>query len=89
MIHSVVGAPIDCPKTSKEHCTNELIAEYHAKYVERLSQLHDKWKPLYEKEKGKRQTQLANSSEARKKALENERLFGRLKLAAKDMKISQ
>eukprot|EP00744_Colponema_vietnamica_P001466 GILI01002429.1.p1 GENE.GILI01002429.1~~GILI01002429.1.p1 ORF type:complete len:335 (-),score=75.92 GILI01002429.1:72-1076(-) len=44
-IHSVVGEPVDCPKTANP--SNEMIDEYHAKYVENLIDVYNRFKNQY------------------------------------------
>ncbi|KAI9205895.1 diacylglycerol acyltransferase [Polychytrium aggregatum] len=46
---SVVGTPIDCPKT--ESPSDELVQEYHQKYLEGLQAIFDKYKDQYAKDR--------------------------------------
>ncbi|KAL2913078.1 diacylglycerol O-acyltransferase 1 [Polyrhizophydium stewartii] len=48
-IVSVVGAPIDCPRT--ENPSNELVQEYHQKYLDALQALYDKYKDVYARDR--------------------------------------
>ncbi|KAI9193161.1 diacylglycerol acyltransferase [Polychytrium aggregatum] len=44
-IVSIVGAPIDCPKTPSP--SEELVHEYHQKYIEGLKALYEQYKDQY------------------------------------------
>lgn len=42
-----IGQPIDCPKTSKEHCSHEIVEHYYNLYREELTRVFDLNKHRY------------------------------------------
>lgn len=50
-ITSVVGVPVDVPKTKYEDITQALIDEYHSRYVKQLQSLYDEFKDVYDRKR--------------------------------------
>jgi 2-acylglycerol O-acyltransferase 2 len=72
-IHSVVGAPLEVPrKFTEEEIEAEdgkLLDDYHQRYIDGLSALHDKWRPVFREQKKKRLAEYADSSPDRAKIM--------------------
>jgi 2-acylglycerol O-acyltransferase 2 len=84
-IHSVCGRPIDCPRLDKDDITQDILDEYHKKYMEELKRVFEEWKPVFEEEKKKRISDLEEDP-GRKSILEDKRISG-IKGEGKDLKI--
>jgi len=85
-IHSIVGRPVEVPQMRESEITGEIIAKYHALYVEELQKVHDEWKESFEKERKERLETLKNSDSERAKILQDEK-FQNLGRELTDMKI--
>ena len=46
-ITSVVGAPLEVPKIARNEITQDIIDEYHTKYITELQKLYDEFKNVY------------------------------------------
>jgi len=72
-IHSVVGEALEVPKVKDEDITQELLDEWHKKYVDSLKALEAEWRPKFDQEKKARLEELEKDKE-RKELLKESKL---------------